>query len=215
MTRTTDKSRNNIGLIGQGLSCERGDRVLFQRLDLNVKPGQVALIEGRNGSGKTTLLRVLCGLRAPDEGSLQWNGRALKTQRDDYRRQLAYLGHSNGIKDELNVEENLRVSSTLNCGSESKPDQVLSQFGLIDYLDITARHLSAGQKRRLALARVLTGNARLWVLDEPFTALDRQAVVDFSQMMVAHTRNGGMIVVTAHHDLQLGDADVQRLDLSA
>lgn len=213
-TCTSDVELCN-GLLGRSLCVERGNRVLFQGLDLCVRPGQIVLIGGRNGSGKTTLLRVLCGLRAPDEGTLFWNGEVLDQQRDEIRHQMTYLGHSNGIKNELSVVENLRVSAVLNCNNNPNLHDTLDILGLTEYSDTPARRLSAGQRRRLALARVLSSKAQLWLLDEPFTALDRQAVIDFSRMMVAHTKKGGMIVVTAHHDLQLGDADVQRLDLSA
>lgn len=197
------------------LACRRGDRQLFAGLNFDLEPGTLLHVRGRNGSGKTTLLRALCGLLASDAGKIRWNGEDSRRLGDDYRADLLYFGHLNGIKSDLTGIENLRVSAILD-GDEVNDDQLwsaLEQMGLAGLEDLPVKVLSQGQKKRVALARLLVTNAPLWILDEPFTALDTDAV-DLLQMLIArHVDNDGMVVLTTHQEVPLTSGQVRRLQL--
>jgi heme exporter protein A len=197
------------------LACRRGDRQLFSGLSFDLEPGTLLHVRGRNGSGKTTLLRALCGLFSPDAGEIRWNGEDNRRLGDDYRADLLYFGHLNGIKSDLTGIENLRVAATLN-GDEPDEGQLwsaLEQMGLMGFEDLPTKLLSQGQKKRVALARLLVSNAPLWILDEPFTALDLDAV-DLLQMLIArHVDNDGMVVLTTHQEVPLTAGQVRRLHL--
>ncbi len=199
-------------LAGSDLSCIRDDRVLFEQLAFELVAGQVLLLEGKNGSGKTSLLRILCGFREPDAGALHWCGDAVKDSQ--FYAQMAYVGHLDGIKKELTVLENLKMSLALSSTGHYSIDQALSKVHLTGYDDILVQALSAGQKRRLSLARLLITENVLWILDEPFTSLDKQGIALIETLMAEHCANGGMIVLTSHHDIDLPDVDVQRINLS-
>jgi heme exporter protein A len=199
-------------LAGTDLSCIRDDRVLFEQLAFELVAGQVLLLEGKNGSGKTSLLRILCGFREPDAGALHWCGDAVKDSQ--FYAQMAYVGHLDGIKKELTVLENLKMSLALSSAGHYSIDQALSKVHLTGYDDILVQALSAGQKRRLSLARLLITENVLWILDEPFTSLDKQGIALIETLMAEHCANGGMIVLTSHHDIDLPDVDVQRINLS-
>ncbi|MDP3878181.1 MAG: cytochrome c biogenesis heme-transporting ATPase CcmA [Methylobacter sp.] len=199
-------------LAGTDLSCIRDDRVLFEQLAFELVAGQVLLLEGKNGSGKTSLLRILCGFREPDVGALHWCGDAVKDSQ--FYAQMAYVGHLDGIKKELTVLENLKMSLALSSAGQYSIDQALSKVHLTGYDDILVQTLSAGQKRRLSLARLLITENVLWILDEPFTSLDKQGIALIETLMAEHCANGGMIVLTSHHDIDLPDVDVQRINLS-
>ncbi|MEC4750230.1 cytochrome c biogenesis heme-transporting ATPase CcmA [Methylomicrobium sp. Wu6] len=205
----TDKS---IVLAGVDLSCIRDDRVLFEELNFTLHAGQVLLLEGKNGSGKTSLLRILCGFREADAGQVLWLGEPIDDSR--YYADMAYVGHLDGIKKELTVLENLNVSLALGRPGRFSIDEALVRVHLNGYDDVPAQSLSAGQKRRLSLARLLTTGNRLWILDEPFTSLDRAGIALIESLMREHCADGGMIVLTSHHDIDLHDAVVQRIHLS-
>ena len=178
-------------LILRNLSCSRNERVLFESINLSLNPGEVLFLEGENGSGKTSLLRIICGFRFQDEGEIIWgNGRA--KDKSAYLENISYIGHKNGIKDELTTEENLLHMRSMMPASEIKNEQVLKQMGLVKQADVLSRQLSAGQKRKLALSRLLLSKAPLWVLDEPFTSLDRASVTFFETVIKKHVNNGGM-----------------------
>ena len=199
-----------------GLECLRGDNLLFTGLNFQLRAGQLLQIEGANGSGKTSLLRILAGLSLPSEGEVLWEGLDIRRQRAAYFAQMAYLGHTLGVKAELSALENLRIDLAL-AGlhfDEGKVFRALAQVGLEGREDIPARALSAGQKQRVALARLLACPARLWIMDEPFTALDAAGVALVRSLLEAHLQNSGMAVLTSH---QLVDVrgDVVRVDLSA
>ncbi|MCK9619477.1 MAG: cytochrome c biogenesis heme-transporting ATPase CcmA [Methylobacter sp.] len=199
-------------LEGRGLSCIRDDRILFEELAFELVSGQVLLLEGKNGSGKTSLLRILCGFREPDAGRIDWCGEAVKDSQ--FYADMAYVGHLDGIKKELTVLENLKMSLALSSSGRYSIDQALTKVHLSGYDDVLVQTLSAGQKRRLSLARLLITENVLWILDEPFTSLDRQGIALIESLMTEHCGNGGMIVLTSHHDIDLPDVDVQRINLS-
>jgi len=199
-------------LQGTGLSCIRDDRVLFEELAFEVGPGQVLLLEGKNGSGKTSLLRILCGFRQPDAGQVRWCGEAINDSQ--FYARMAYVGHLDGIKKELTVLENLTMALALSQPGRYTIQQALARVHLEGYDDMLVQTLSAGQKRRLSLARLLLTENDLWILDEPFTSLDKQGIALFESLMSEHCANGGMIVLTSHHDIVLHGVDVQRIHLS-
>ncbi len=199
-------------LEGACLSCIRDDRVLFEQLAFELVSGQVLLLEGKNGSGKTSLLRILCGFREPDTGEINWCGEAVNDSQ--FYAQMAYVGHLDGVKKELTVLENLKMSLALSSVGRYSIDEALAKVHLTGYDDVLVQALSAGQKRRLSLARLLITENVLWILDEPFTSLDKQGIALIETLMTEHCANGGMIVLTSHHDLGLHGVDVRRIHLS-
>ena len=202
-----------IVLEARALSCIRDDRVLFEGLDFTLKNNQVLLLEGKNGSGKTSLLRIICGFREQDAGELLWCNTAIKGS--NYFAEMAYVGHLDGVKKELSVLENLKMSLALSQSGKYSIDQALDKVQLAGYDDSLVQSLSAGQKRRLSLARLLITKKPLWILDEPFTSIDKQGIKLIESLMHQHISNGGMIILTSHHDLVLHEADVQKINLSA
>lgn len=197
------------------LECRRGDRLLFSGLDFTVKPGNLLHVRGRNGSGKTTLLRTLCGLYAQDSGEIRWKGERIGSLAEDYRRELLYFGHLNGIKGDLTGIENLRLSATLD-GDAAGDDTVweaLGRIGLAGFEDLPTRMLSQGQKKRVGLARLILSRAPLWILDEPFTALDLDAVDLLQGLIADHVAGGGMTVLTTHQAVPLTSGQASHLDL--
>lgn len=203
-------------LQGESLSCIRDDRTLFDGLSFQLRRGQVLLLEGRNGSGKTSLLRILCGIRQPDGGLVSWNGEDIFRLGPDYHAHMAYVGHKDGVKLDLTVFENLKLARGLGLPSDSiSIDDALEQVELWDFDQTVARNLSAGQQRRLALARLLVTQAQLWVLDEPFTSLDTHGIGIVESIFSRHVAGGGMLAVTSHHQVRLSDVDVTRINLSA
>lgn len=184
----------------RGLECIRDDRVLFEDLGFAINPGEALVLEGRNGSGKTSLLRILCGIRLPEAGELLWNGEDIFKLGPEFREHIAYLGHKDGHKPDLTPTENLRIAQGL---GKAKDDidlqQALDQVGLYGFEDVPTRNMSAGQQRRLAIARLLVTDAKLWILDEPFTSLDRAAIEHMERLFEAHLEHGGMAAMTTHH----------------
>jgi heme exporter protein A len=196
------------------LSCIRDDRVLFEGLNFQLQAGQILLLEGKNGSGKTSLLRILCGFREPDAGQVHWNNEAINDS--SYYADMAYVGHLDGIKKELTVLENLKVCLALGISGQYSIPEALKKVHLQGYEEIVVQALSAGQKRRLSLARLLITHNNLWILDEPFTSLDKQGISLIESLMLEHCANGGMIVLTSHHDITLHDnINIIRINLSA
>jgi heme exporter protein A len=206
------QSHTTNQLQGENLSCVRDDRELFANLDFTVHTGQVLLLEGKNGSGKTSLLRIICGFREPDTGVVSWCGEEIP--QSQYYSDMAYVGHLDGIKKELTVQENLRLSLALGQPGKLSIQQALEKVQLVGYDDTLIQALSAGQKRRLSLARLLITHNILWILDEPFTSLDKQGIVLVESLMAEHCSSGGMIVMTSHHDINLQSVDVQSIRLS-
>ena len=205
-------SNNDIQLAATGLCCIRDDRVLFDRLSFKLLSGQVLLLEGKNGSGKTSLLRLLCGFREPDEGEIFWCGEPVNESQ--FLSRMAYVGHMDGVKKELTVCENLRMSLALSQPGRYSIAEALDEVHLNAYDYVPVQSLSAGQKRRLSLARLLITDNDLWILDEPFTSLDKQGIAIIEKLMSEHVRRGGMIVLTSHHDVAWHDAEIKRIYLS-
>ena len=197
------------------LECIRGDRSLFSELGFSLEAGELLHLQGHNGSGKTTLLRTLCGLIAPSAGAVNWNGRNIRRQREEFASEMLFLGHLNGLKDDLTAAENLRILCQLD-GLDADVEelwQVLEEMGLYGHEDLPVRVLSQGQKRRVSLARLLLSKAPLWLLDEPFTALDKAAVEFLQTVIVDHIKQGGLVILTTHQDLALTTGEVKQLRL--
>jgi heme exporter protein A len=191
-----------------GLACVRGTRPLFSGVDFSIGPGSWAHVRGANGAGKTSLLRLLAGLAQPDAGEVRWNG--ARVGGEDFRRALMYLGHRAAVKEDLSALENLRFAAEMDgvALTEDQGMDALVRFGLGGREDLPVRFLSAGQKRRVLLARTVTRPAPLWILDEPFTALDAKAVEFVSQLVADHVQAGGMAVLTSHQAIPLPPGQV-------
>jgi heme exporter protein A len=185
------------------LACLKGDRLLFRGLDMSVDAGRLLRVAGPNGVGKTSLLRILCGLAMPEYGEVRWKGADIRKERDDFHRELLYLGHAAALNDMLTPLENLRFA----CAASGMPVDdracigALERIGLGAQLDLPARVLSQGQRRRVGLSRLfLSASRTLWVLDEPFTALDVAAVADLASTLSGHCDGGGIVMLTTHQD---------------
>ncbi|MGI9211839.1 MAG: cytochrome c biogenesis heme-transporting ATPase CcmA [Methylococcaceae bacterium] len=192
-------------LRARALECQRGDALLFSGISFELAPEQVLQVGGANGSGKTSLLRILAGLSRPVEGEVFWCGEDISHQRARYAAEMAYLGHHLGLKGELTVMENLKLGMAV-YGKPQTDEQTkshLEQVGIRHKEDLPIRTLSAGQRQRVALARLLCAEARLWILDEPFTALDAHGVGLVQDLLNQHARHGGMAVITSHQPVTL------------
>jgi heme exporter protein A len=188
------------------LSCSRGDKRLFSGVSFTLQPGQWLHLEGDNGVGKTSLLRLACGLSALEDGEITWNHQAVVQNPEAFRADLAYLGHQLALKEDLTPLENLRADAAV-AGRPLKPEdalKALAQLGLRGREHLPVRVLSQGQKRRTALARLLVSSAKLWVLDEPFVALDTAAQNALTQIINGHLAHQGMVLLTSHQAVSLG-----------
>jgi heme exporter protein A len=195
------------------LACERGGLRLFAGLSFSLGKGGLLRVRGANGSGKTTLLRTLAGLTRPAAGSMRWRGNPIG---DEFRKEILFVGHAPGMKDELTVAENLEFACRISClgFTGSKIKGALQQIGIARLADLPARHLSQGQRRRVALARLaLSATVPLWLLDEPFAALDAEGIAQVSALCTAHLAAGGMLVLTSHQDVAIACAAPQAIEL--
>jgi heme exporter protein A len=184
------------------LHCERGGRTLFKNLSLSLIKAELLLVTGANGSGKTSLLRILCGLLAPSAGQVRWRGNDISPLKEEYSRELVYLGHAAAVKGDLDATENLSIACVLAGMQPEKPAlrAALERFGLEAHTT-PVRKLSQGQRRRAALARLALSSAvPLWLLDEPFSALDAQGIALLNELLRQRAASGGMIVFTTHQD---------------
>ncbi|OAI02951.1 heme ABC exporter ATP-binding protein CcmA [Methylomonas methanica] len=207
------ENSQHASLQASELSCFRDERLLFSDLSFTLYPGEVLLLEGANGSGKTSLLRILCGFREADAGEIYWCGS--KIAESSYYNDMAYVGHADGTKKELTVLENLKFAMALGSAGKYDIEQALDKVYLAGFDDNPVHTLSAGQKRRLSLARLLITHNLLWILDEPFTSLDRQGIKLIESLMAEHIAQGGMAVLTSHHDLSMADLNLKRIHLQA
>lgn len=199
-------------LSGTSLSCERDDRVLFSALQFSLDPGEIVQLEGPNGSGKTTLLRIFSGLYGAYEGAVSWQGADIRSRMSEYQAQLLVLGHKSAIKLALSPLENLRYL----CGLQGQHDidailTALGKLGLSGYEHVPCRNLSAGQARRVNLARLYLSDARIWLLDEMFTAIDKGGVRQLEHLLEVKAKAGVAMVMTTHHSPQIAGLRVMRL----
>ncbi|EKH0170865.1 cytochrome c biogenesis heme-transporting ATPase CcmA [Escherichia coli] len=194
------------------LLCERDERTLFSGLSFTLNAGEWVQITGSNGAGKTTLLRLLTGLSRPDAGEVLWQGQPLHQVRDSYHQNLLWIGHQPGIKTRLTALENLHFYHR--DGDTAQCLEALAQAGLAGFEDIPVNQLSAGQQRRVALARLWLTRATLWILDEPFTAIDVNGVDRLTQRMAQHTEQGGIVILTTHHPLNVAESKIRRISLT-
>ncbi|MGA1498236.1 MAG: cytochrome c biogenesis heme-transporting ATPase CcmA [Steroidobacteraceae bacterium] len=207
-------SGRQVGLEARNLHAWRGDRHVIRGLSLQVTPGHCLHLAGPNGVGKTTLIRILAGLIRPEDGSVHWQGEAVARDPDAFHADTAFLGHDNALKADLSPVENLAFWSTLAGRPVAAVTVTLEAFGLQACLGLPTRVLSAGQKRRVALARVALSGADLWLLDEPFTNLDAAGIRLVEAQLGRHLSAGGMAVVAAHQPVSPGQGEVRRMDLS-
>jgi heme exporter protein A len=203
-------------LEAQNLAATRGDTTLFSELSFALAPGALLRLTGANGSGKTSLLRALCGLLMPSAGEVRWNGENIRALREEYWKHLAYVGHADALKDDLTVEENLAIGCAL-TGLQvpaSRARAAIESLGLAGRERLPARVLSQGQRRRAALARLAVSEALpLWILDEPFAALDTAAVERVQSLVGEHLSRGGMVVLTTHQEARIKAPSVTDINL--
>ena len=210
---SSTSSNDSLTLQAQDLTCIRGERKLFSKLSFSLSSGDCLHVRGENGVGKTSLLRLLTGLSKPEAGQILWNQKSISKQADLYHRDLLFLGHRDALKEELTALENLQTYAELD-GIALPVDKALAalwRFGLRGRENLPVNCLSAGQKRRILMARMLTGQAKLWILDEPFNALDVNAVVQLEELIAEHLAAGGLLVLTSHQPVSM--PNVRVLDL--
>ena len=199
------------------LECVRGERLLFSNVSFSLQAGDFLQLTGANGSGKTSLLRILCGLLKPESGEVRWGGEPIQSLAEEYWQSISYIGHRNAIKEELSSLENLRISSGL-AGAELNRDQAqaaLTRVGLAGREHLPTRLLSEGQRRRAAVARLLTRHTALWLLDEVVASLDHAAVTLIEEIIGEHLSKGGMAIVATHQELHISAGSFQRLELAS
>jgi heme exporter protein A len=198
------------------LGCVRGDRRLFRGLNFAIKPGEFVELRGPNGGGKTSLLRILCGLASPAEGEVRWQGEDIRKLGEEYHSSIVYVAHQNGVKDELSPTENLMIAAGVagNALERAQAREVLDSVGLRKQRDLATRLLSAGQRRRLALARLLASRATLWILDEVLASLDDAGMNLARELIGSHLKDSGMAIVATHQDLNVTAGSMNRIDLA-
>lgn len=212
-TNIATKNANNL-LSANNLTCIREERLLFDALNLDVSAGDIVQIEGPNGAGKTSLLRILAGLSQPYDGNVYFHDKNIHQHRESFHQDLLYLGHLPGVKGEMTAQENLEFNLALHGLNSATAEHTLAKVNLLGFEDALASHLSAGQHRRIALARLWQSQAKIWILDEPFTAIDKLGVEKLEQLFLQHADNGGCVVLTTHQDLSLPALRVKKVTLA-
>ena len=198
----------------KNLTCVREERVLFNNLNFTLNSGEILHVEGPNGVGKTSLFRLLVGLSSPYAGDILWQQQNIESDRESYYQNMLYLGHKSGVKPELTALENIQFFHRLYHSTvEIDEWEILTQVGLVGYEDVPTGQLSAGQQRRVALARMWFSNCPLWILDEPFTAIDKNGVKVIEHLLIEHVQKGGMVILTTHQDLSIPTALYKKLVL--
>jgi len=197
-------------LAGTDLTLFRGERCLFQHLQFALDPGELLILEGSNGSGKTSLLRAIVGMLELETGVIHWDGKPVRGQRQLFHSSLVWMAHRVGFKADLTLLENLRFEAALRPASNNDLDRILVRLGIDRLTRLPLRSLSAGQQRRVSLARMLLSDAPLWLMDEPFTNLDREGRDLVVKLVSEHVQVGGMCVIAAHQDVQI-DAPTQKV----
>lgn len=198
------------------LTAIRDERILFESLSFTIGSGELVQIEGRNGTGKTTLLRIVTGLGDRDTGEIFWNGENIEANRDAYHEDLLFLGHSTGVKRELTAYENLRFYLSVHSKQSMSKEEIYSalvKVGLAGREDVPVAQLSAGQQRRVALARLWLSEHKLWILDEPLTAIDKQGVKVLESLFLSHAEKGGIVVLTTHQDMFTDNPKLRKIKL--
>lgn len=203
-------------LEARSLGCVRGTRLLFEDVSFQIRPGEICQVRGTNGAGKTSLLRILCGLSLPEHGEVLWDGAPIDQDRAGYHAQLAYVGHAPGLKLDLTARENLLFALSLQAAQQHADiDLVLERVGLDASANLLCRHLSAGQLRRVAIARLHLASALLWILDEPCSAIDSQGVSNIETLLGTHLDAGGMVIFTSHQAIQVAQHPITTIELSS
>lgn len=200
-------------LSADGLTLFRGERCLFQGLSFALNPGELLLLEGRNGSGKTSLMRAIAGLIEFEDGDVMWDGKPLRANRQSFYGSLVWMQHRVGFKADLNLVENLKFESHLRAQSGEDFNEVCKRLDIDRLKRLPIRALSAGQQRRVALARMLLSRVPLWLMDEPFTNLDREGRALVMELTTEHIEAGGMCIMAAHQDVEIG-GNVTRISLT-
>lgn len=201
---------------GQDLVCIRGERLVFSHLNFNISSGGCLTLIGRNGAGKSSLLRMMAGLLRPASGVMSWDDAPVQDDMEEHRERLHYVGHHDAIKPVLTVEENLKFWAGLRSDArqaQANFQEALDLFSIGHLMDVPGRFLSAGQKRRANLARIIASKSPVWLLDEPTTALDKETIAKLEEIIEDHRMAGGMVVLSTHSDMNIKDQDI--LDVSA
>ena len=198
----------------ENLECTRQDKILFQKLDFQLSEGDLLQIDGVNGSGKSSLMQICAGLIQASEGQILWNGKNIKDCRYAYQSDICYFGHLNGVKSGLTAKENMRVMHTLSGTSKTIDySSILKKIGLPYAENTLTSRMSAGQKRRLGLSRILMTDATLWLLDEPFNALDKDGKAVIEQLITEHCHAGGMVIFATHQAMEIDGCELKHIHL--
>lgn len=200
-------------LSAKNLTCIREERILFESLNLDIFSGDIIQIEGQNGAGKTSLLRILSGLSTPYDGDVYFKECNIHKAREDFHQNLLYLGHLPGVKGEMSAQENLAFNLALQGIEPNLAEETLKEVNLLGFEDSLASHLSAGQHRRIALAQLWQTKAPIWILDEPFTAIDKAGVKTIESLLLNHASNGGCVILTTHQELNIPEDRMRKITL--